>query len=286
MKFHALLVALVMAMPVTIAQTTNRAEIWKPNKKGSFYIYWGWNRGAYTKSDITFWGSSYKFKLDDVIANDRQSAFKANLYFNPKTITIPQYNLRLGYYFKDKYEISFGADHMKYVMKNFQTVNMNGEIEHSGTPYDGVYDNKPMVMDTAFLMFEHTDGLNYLNIEVRRSDALFNVKHFNVSTNYGVGAGVLVPRTNTTLLGNPRHDEFHLSGYGLGLVGGLKLSFFKYFFIQGEAKYGFIHMPDIRTTYNRPGAAIDRAKQHFFFMQYNVVFGAQFQLTNRTKKQK
>jgi hypothetical protein len=260
----------------------DKIEIWKPNKKGSFYIYWGWNRGAYSKSDITFWGKSYDFKMDNVIANDRQSLFKANLYLNPSTMSIPQYNLRLGYYFKDKYEISFGADHMKYVMKPFQTVNMNGHIENSGTAYDGVYNNQAMMVDTSFLKFEHTDGLNYLNVEVRRSEALINVKCFNLSAVYGAGAGVLVPRTNTTLLGNPRHDEFHLAGYGLGLVGAIKLSFFKYFFIQSEAKYGFIHMPDIRTTRNPQ----DKAKQHFFFMQYNIVFGAQFQLTNRVKKNK
>jgi hypothetical protein len=258
----------------------DKIEIWKPNKKGSFYIYWGWNRGAYTKSDIHFKGQSYDFTLDKVIANDRQSLFKANLYFNPKTISIPQYNLRLGYYFKDKYEISFGADHMKYVMKNFQTVNMNGNIANSGTAYDGVYNNQPMYLDTSFLRFEHTDGLNYLNVEIRRSEALINVKHFNLSASYGAGAGVLVPRTNVTLLGNPRHDEFHLAGYGLGLVGAVKVNLFKYFFIQAEAKYGFIHMPDIRTTRNTD----DKASQHFFFMQYNVVFGAQLQLTNRVKK--
>lgn len=280
MKFVALLLILAFAKSPIFAQ--EKVEIWKPNKKGSFYIYWGWNREAYTKSDITFQGKSYNFKLEDVIANDRQSLFKADLYFNPATITIPQYNLRLGYYFKDKYEISFGADHMKYVMKNFQTTNINGEIANSGTPYDGVYTNQPIILDTSFLLFEHTDGLNYLNLEVRRSDALINVKHLNLSTVFGAGAGLLVPRTNTTLLGNPRNDEFHLAGYGLGLVGGLKVSFFKYFFIQGEAKYGFIHMPDIRTTRNPE----DKAKQHFFFMQYNVVFGAQFQLTNRVKKTK
>lgn len=277
MKSVALLLAITFAVPIAISQ--EKIEIWKPNKKGSFYIYWGWNRSAYTKSDITFWGKSYDFKLNNVIANDRQSLYRANLYLNPATMTIPQYNLRLGYYFKDKYEISIGADHMKYVMKNFQTVDVDGNIENSGTPYDGAYDHKPMVMDTSFLMFEHTDGLNYLNAEIRRSDALINVRGFNLSTAYGAGAGVLVPRTNTTLLGNRRHDEFHLAGYGLGLVGALKLNFFKYFFIQAEAKYGFIHMPDIRTTTD----PADKAKQHFFFMQYNVVFGAQFQLTNRVK---
>jgi hypothetical protein len=276
MKSAALLLALAIATSISIAQ---KIEIWKPNKKGSFYVYWGWNRSAYTKSDITFWGKSYDFKLNNVVANDRQSLYRANLYLNPSTMTIPQYNLRFGYYLKDKYEISIGADHMKYVMKAFQTVDMEGNIENSGTAYDGAYDHKPMVMDTSFLMFEHTDGLNYLNAEIRRSDALINVRGFNLSTAYGVGAGVLVPRTNTTLLGNRRHDEFHLAGYGLGLVGALKLNFLRYFFIQAEAKYGFIHMPDIRTTTD----PADKAKQHFFFMQYNVVFGAQFQLTNRVK---
>ena len=277
MKSAAFLLAMAFAIPIAISQ--EKIEIWKPNKKGSFYIYWGWNRSAYTKSDITFWGKSYDFKLNNVVANDRQSLYRTNLYLNPATMTIPQYNLRLGYYFKDKYEISIGADHMKYVMKNFQTVDMEGNIANSGTSYDGAYDHKPMVMDTSFLMFEHTDGLNYLNVEIRRSDALINLKGFNLSTAYGVGAGVLVPRTNTTLLGNRRHDEFHLAGYGLGLVGALKLNFLRYFFIQGEAKYGFIHMPDIRTTTD----PADKAKQHFFFKQYNVVFGAQFQLTNRVK---
>ena len=209
MKFIALTLVMSLAVGFSNAQ---KVEIWKPNKKGSFYLYWGWNREAYTKSDITFWGKSYDFKLDNVIANDRQSLYRSSLYLNPSTMTIPQYNLRFGYYFKDKYEISIGADHMKYVMKNYQNVNMNGHIENSGTPYDGEYKDHNMNLDPSFLLFEHTDGLNYLNAEVRRSDALVNVKYFNLSTAYGAGAGVLVPRTNTTILGNRRHDEFHLAG--------------------------------------------------------------------------
>lgn len=281
MKAKLLILGVFIAL-ISFGQNTDKTLVWKPNKKGAFYIYWGWNRAAYTKSNITFWGNDYNFKLDKVIANDRQSPFRAKLYFNPATMTIPQYNLRFGYYFKDKYEISFGSDHMKYVMKNFQYVNMNGHIENSGTPYDGIYDNRDMYLDSSFLLFEHTDGLNYLNVEVRRNDAFVNVKHFNLSAVYGVGAGILLPRTNTTLLNFKRYDQFHLAGYGIGLVGGIKLNFFKYFFIQSEAKYGFIHMPDIRTTEFKA----DRAKQHFFFMQYNMVFGAQFPLIREHKNQK
>lgn len=268
----AILFVLSLLTFTTFAQ--DKALVWSPNKKGSFYIYWGWNRAAYTKSDITFKGDSYEFTLHDVIGRDRQSPYRTDIYFNPKTVTIPQYNLRLGYYFKDKYEISVGADHMKYVMKNDQTVKMDGYIQNSGTPYDGNYSNSDKVLTRDFLLYEHTDGLNYLNVEVRRSDLIWGKKWFTASANYGLGAGALMPKTNATLLANKRNDEFHLAGWGTAVVGSVKFNFFKYFFLQVEAKYGFIHMPDVRTT----EFSADRAKQHFWFMQYNATFGAQFQL--------
>lgn len=276
----AVLIVLSFITLSTFAQ--DKSLVWTPHKKGTFYIYWGWNRGAYTKSDITFTGNDYNFTLHKVIANDRQSPFRTNIYFNPKNITIPQYNLRLGYYFKDKYEISFGSDHMKYVMKNDQTVKMDGSIQNSGTSHDGTYNNSDKVLTRDFLLFEHTDGLNYLNIEVRRSDLIWEKKWFTFSGNYGIGAGALMPKTNCTLLANKRNDEFHLAGWGTGIVGSLKFNFFKYFFLQCEAKYGFIAMPDIRTT----EFTADRAKQHFWFMQYNATFGAQFPLFNPDKKTK
>lgn len=271
---------LLMAFITFSGLSQEGAKLWSPHKKGSFYIYWGWNRAAYTKSDISFSGDYYNFTLHNVIANDRQSPYRTNIYLNPGEMTIPQYNLRLGYYFKDKYQISLGVDHMKYVMKNDQTVKMDGHIENSGTPYDGVYNNSDKVLTRDFLLFEHTDGLNYLNAEIRRSDRIWGKKWFTLSTNYGLGLGALMPRTNTTLLNNPRYDEFHLAGWGFGIVGAVRMNFFKYFFIQSEAKYGFVDMPDIRTTMHTS----DRAKQHFWFMQYNITFGAQFQLFNRESK--
>lgn len=272
------LITCVLLFLIVISSTVIGQEAERlPNEKGTFYIYWGWNRGAFTNSDIHFSGTDYDFELKDVIANDRQSPYRTNLYLNPTQMTIPQYNLRLGYYFKDKYQVSIGVDHMKYVMKNDQTVKIDGQIANSGTAYDGNYANQDITLTKNFLQFEHTDGLNYLNTEIRRTDVLYSRKNFSVSVEEGAGIGALMPRTNTTLLNNQRYDQFHLAGYGLGVVGGLNLTFFKYFFIQSELKGGFIHMPDIRTTMYKE----DRASQHFFFVQYNLLFGARFKITNR-----
>ena len=250
-------------------------------RKGNFFIYWGWNRAAYTTSDIHFSGNDYDFTLENVVAKDRQSPFSAKLYFSPNTLSIPQYNLRIGYFFHDKYNISIGAEHMKYVMEQFQTVKINGTIAN-GTAFDGTYNDSDIEMSEDFLKFEHTDGLNYENIEVRRFDVLFGRKNFSFAANEGLGIGVLVPRTNTTLMNNARYDEFHLAGYGLSAVLSLNATFFKYFFVQMEWKGGFIHMPDIRTTMYKS----DRASQHFLFSQYNMVFGANFRIPSKKNSEK
>lgn len=265
-------------------QVQGQFEFVKDNyyKKGNFFLYWGWNRAAYTTSDIHFTGDNYDFELSDVVAKDRQSAFDAKLYFNPSSITIPQYNFRIGYFFHDKYNISIGADHMKYVMQNYQTVKINGHISNTGTAYDGTYDNEDINLKPEFLLFEHTDGLNYENIEVRRFDVLFGRKQFSFSANEGLGLGVLVPRTNTTLLNNPRYDEFHFAGYGASVILSLNMTFFKYFFIQSEWKGGFIHMPSIRTTMNKS----DNASQAFLFSQYNMVFGFNFRIPSKKNSEK
>ena len=243
-------------------------------KRGSFYFYWGWNRAYYAPSTLRFHGNTYDFQLYDVVAVDRQSPFSASLYLNPKKITVPQYNARIGYYFKNGLQFSLGVDHMKYVMLHDQPSTINGYIYNSGTPYDGVYTNQDFLISQDFLKFEHTDGLNYINAELRKSKVLFQTRWFQPILHYGGGVGAMLPKTNATLMSNPRYDAFHLAGYGVDGVFALQCLFFKYFFIQGEAKMGFIHMPDIRTTMHRS----DRASQMILYTQFNVNFGLRFSL--------
>lgn len=250
--------------------------------KNKFYIYWGWNRSWYSKSDISFQGNNYDFTLKKVVAKDRQSPFALDPYFHPLKVTIPQTNFRIGYFFKNNWNVSFGMDHMKYVVQQNQTVNITGNIQNTNSNYNGVYNNDLIKIKSGFLEFEHTDGLNYVNVEIRRLDnlvslTLFKCANIDINIMEGFGIGALYPRTNATLLGNKRYDEFQLSGYGLGPLIGLNTTFFDCFFIQSELKGGFINMTDIRTTENNS----DRAKQHFFFLQSNFIVGANFKFKNR-----
>ncbi|WKD86808.1 hypothetical protein KCTC32516_02188 [Polaribacter huanghezhanensis] len=250
----------------------------KVSNKGKFYVYWGWNRGTYSNSDIRFKGENYDFTLSDVTANDRPTKFGINPYFRLDRITIPQTNYRIGYFFKENYTISIGVDHMKYVMNANQNVLINGTI-NTGSSYDKVYTNENIQLVENFLTFEHTDGLNYINAAVNRFDDFsyligLNSENFQINLTEGLGAGILFPKTNTKLLGKERHDDFHISGWGVSASVGLNITFLKHFFIQSDVKAGYINMSDIRTT----KSASDTASQSFYFIENTILLGGRFRL--------
>lgn len=253
-------------------------EKYTAHNKGKFFVSWGGNRESYSKSDIHFKGDDYDFTLYDVQAGDKPKGWHID-YVNPARMTIPQTNFRLGYFISDHYSITLGVDHMKYVMAQNQAVDFSGNYPNAGT-YGETLPNDQVFLTKEFLTFEHTDGLNYVHTEVSRFDDISKLFRINntdkiqVNITEGLGAGVLYPKTNTQLLGRERHDDFHISGYGLSAKAGINITFFKYFYIQGELKGGYINMPDIRTT----KSASDSASQHFMFFQRIIAFGGIFRI--------
>ena len=263
----------------TIAQeTTEIRGKYSTHNKGKFFISWGGNRDSYSKSDITFQGKDYDFTLENVQAHDKPKGWHVD-YINPARMTIPQTNFRMGYFMNDHYSVAIGVDHMKYVMSQNKAVDINGYYPNPGS-YDELLGNNQVLLTEEFLKYEHTDGLNYVNTELSRHDdisSIFkigNTDKIQVNLTEGVGLGLLYPKTNTTLLGKERHDDFHVSGYGTSLKAGLNVTFFKHFYIQGELKGGYINMQDIRTTEN----AEDSASQDFFFFQRIIAAGGIFRI--------
>ncbi|MDT0294469.1 hypothetical protein ACFQ3R_11895 [Mesonia ostreae] len=263
--------------------TTGLTDLYTSHNKGKIFVNWGWNRGYFTKSDIHFTGSDYDFTIKNAKAHDKPKPITFRDYLQPDRVTIPQNNYRIGYFISDHYNISVGVDHMKYVMSN-QIANVSGYINVSspvGDTYNGEYNNAPTKIDDDFLHLEHTDGLNYASFEFSRYDDLgkllgfeWNTDIFQINITEGVGVGAIVPKTNATILDRERYDQFHLAGFGLSLKQGINFTFFKHFFIQAEAKEGYINMPDIRTTQSKS----DKASQDFFYFQPTVMFGGIFRL--------
>ena len=271
MKNTLLLFLLWMATPV-ISQVKSTPSI---QNKGKFFLYWGWNRGYYSDSDITFKGADYDFTLKDVKAADKPTPFTFKDYFHPGHLSTPQTNYRIGYFFKENYTISLGVDHMKYVVAQNQNVPFEGRIDEAY----GMDLGSSVDLTAEFLKFEHTDGLNLISLEISRFDAIgaffgLDKENFQIHATEGIGLGVMLPRTNSTLLSKERYDAFHLSGFGLSARVGIDLTFYKYFFVMTELKTGYIYMPDIRTTQS----ASDSARQSFGYLQPTLVIGGRFSI--------
>jgi hypothetical protein len=270
------LLAAVFLLPISSALAQSPSDR-NTLSKNNLYIYWGWNWSSYTDSDIQFKGETYDLTLSDVTAKDRPSPFDFETYFHPMHITNPQYNVRIGYFFKDRWDISFGVDHMKYVVDQNQTVAANGFINGTGTVYDGTYNETAVVIEPGFLELEHTDGLNYVNFELRKHTLLFSYKKVELNGQLGGGLGGYMPKTDATFLNFDRNDEWHWAGFGTHLVAGLNLTFYERFFIQSEIKGGYINLPDIKTTASNS----DGAKQNFLFSQVNILIGGVIKLNKK-----
>lgn len=245
-------------------------------KKGTMFVFWGWNRAAFSKSDIHFKGNGYDFVLHNVVAHDRPSDLSWD-YINPKEVSIPQFNFRYGYFIKDNLAIVIAQDHMKYVMDQNQTVDITGNI--SDPVYANMVQNgKINLADEKFLTFEHTDGLNYVNAGVEKYKNISSKEKVEILWAYGGGLGVMFPKSNVKLFGNERSDRFHVAGFGADVRTNINFIFWKRLMARVEAKFGYINMPDVKTTLNNKP---DKASQDFVFGQINFGVGYVFNIKNK-----
>ncbi len=276
--FASLLLISIFTQVALGQESLKIKEKYTAHNKGKFFVSWGGNRETYSKSDITFKGNDYNFTLENVIAHDKPKGYTID-YINPARMTIPQTNFRMGYFINDHYSIAIGLDHMKYVMDQYKAVNLNGYYPNVGT-FGEVLPNNQVYLTPEFLQYEHTDGLNYINSEFSRHDdvsqllKINNTDKIQINLTEGIGAGIIYPKTNTTLLGKDRYDDFHTSGFGVSLKSGLNITFFKYFYIQGELKGGYINMQNIKTTKSND----DKASQEFFFFERTIAVGGIFKV--------
>lgn len=279
MKHIILCITLVfITMPAFIATAGPKP---KKNKvstiAGTLFFHWGYNRSWYTKSDIHFQGSGYDFTMANATAHDNPEKF-GKVYFNPAKLTIPQFNIRLGYNITDNWAISFGYDHMKYLFDDNNHVSLTGFV----TPgldlvsgLSGSYENYEMVTEREKFHYENSDGLNYIRAEVTRLQNIYHTKdrNFAMTALGGVSVGGILSFNDLRFAGEDTKRTISLSGYGISGHLGLRFEFFKHVYLQGNYGGGFMHQVHVK---NRPNDASAYTKQKFGYMDFSVVLGGMF----------
>jgi hypothetical protein len=206
-----------------------------PNNRATIYLTWGYQRDAYTRSDIHFRDrqtDDYDFKFYRAKAKDQPDMH--NIFRTP--LTVPQYVLNIGYIMKDRngWGFEFSWDHLKYVVRDNQQMHVKGMIREE-------YVDRDSVVTPAFVHFEHTNGNNYAMISAVKQQQLVSSRNGNhaLSLLFKAGAGGLVPKTDSFIMGNHNDGPFKLSGFVVGVSFNVRYNIYKYFYVETTVKGAF-----------------------------------------------
>ena len=246
--------------------------------KRAMFVYWGYNRSFYTDSKISFFGPGYDFSLAGVQATDRPSPDFIT-YVDPSTLTVPQFNARIGFNFKKKWALSFGYDHMKYVIVHGPTYLLSGRINPLIDPisnWSGDYNAEPVTTDESILHYENTNGMNYIRAEISHIDKLVRASNaFAIYSVSGLGAGLVLNYNDFTFAGEKSMTTLSMSGVGASAHLGIRFEFFRHFFLQANNSVGFLYQHRVKTRGNDPYAY---ARQSLGYFQSDIVLGGIFYL--------
>jgi hypothetical protein len=229
-------------------------------KSGTFYFGIGTHKIFYTKSDLHLVGNGnlpFDFTMKRVRAKDD--------FFLKRTGGAPQYDYKMGYYFTRKnFGIEFNFDHVKYFVRHDQSVRTVGTV-------NGEKVNAVLPATTYVQNFEHSDGANYALVNFVKWKNLKHSTHNknNLDWELKAGVGPVIPKTNSTIMGNHWDDHYKVAGYVVALETGIRYNFLKNLFIEPSFKGAYA---DYRHFLITDGYG----NQRWFSAQFIVSIGAQF----------
>ncbi|MFN8438678.1 MAG: hypothetical protein U0V72_13770 [Cytophagales bacterium] len=250
-------------------------------KMSGMYFQWGYNEEWYTKSNLHFrMSNGNNFVVHNVKAHQRTNF--SSIFTSPKDITVPQYNVRIGLYLNEQRTagIEINYDHTKYVVSDYQTAHVTGQI-------DGKAVDSMVVMDPkTFLHFEHTDGANFVHLNYFKQYVLKKSKVTQrplFTYIWKAGAGVNVPKTDFTWRGDRYNNQFHIAGYNISAETGARAYVFKKLFFEGTVKSGYVrYMNALVNTETSKG---NRASHGFGYFEVIATLGYQIHFNKDKNKE-
>lgn len=231
---------------------------------GSLYFSWGYNRDWYTKSDIRFKNDKsddYDFVFHNAVAHDHPSMSE---FWKFKSLTIPQYDATVGYLFHDRHDLGIEVswNHLKYVVDDYQVMHMTGEVR-------GHHIDADTLVTPDFVHLQHTNGNNYLMVNLVKRWQLRAGRHLALSAITKVGSGPMISYTISTIFNSHAEGPFHYEGWVAGTSVGLKLDVFRYFFLQSDMQGAYARYTNSYIGADRQG----RVTHQFGSAQLIYAFG-------------
>jgi hypothetical protein len=274
-----LLAFMVVSYSFTFAQYS---KVQTSSDKNTFFLYYGYNRTVYSKSNIQFTGQGYDFTMSGATAQDNPAAFTQDNYFGSRAFTASQFNLRAGYYYKKGWAISGGVDHFKYVFNDNNQVELSGNVDQGTdtvTNLSGEYSGEEFQSNRK--TFHYVNRINYLRLDLSRSFELFAAgrkRSFVITGHLGGGFGALISDNDFNFAGKHSRSTVAFSGFGITASSGLRFEFFRHLFIQTNLNGGLQKQTRLGTRGSDP---YSYAKQAYGYAEWNAVIGFLFHIKGK-----
>ena len=224
-----------------------------------FFVSWGYNGDGYSRSDIHFSQPSLgnDFTLKGVKAHDSKAW--PDLFSHG--LTVPQYNVRAGIFFNEKWGFEMAMDHIKWIVTQDQQVRLTGTL--NGQPADG-----DVVLTEDVLKYQLNNGANPIFFNVLRRFPLAGQsrKTGYLTAMLKAGAGFAVPHTENTLFGVPNDPGFQFfQGWTMDAGAAVRAHVWRFIYVEFEDKFVYARYFGVNVDQGKAGHSIKVNEWSFHF---------------------
>ena len=251
--------AIVAQQPTAAAPAQTAA----PTTGREFFFSWGYNGDSYGRSDLHInqppLGND--FTLENVQARDSKGW--TDLFDH--SLTVPQYNVRFGMFFNERWGVEVALDHVKWIVRQDQQVRMTGTL--NGAPV-----NADVTLTEDVIKYQLNNGANPIFINLIRRVHLIGepgrLGHLVFLAK--AGGGFAMPHTENTLFGQPNEKGFQFfQGWNVDAVAAVRLHIWKPIYFEFEDKLLYARYFGVNVD---QGEARHSVKANEFTFSFGVTF--------------
>jgi len=261
------LVLFVLFTPVVNGQRKKKLNT---NNKGTLFGQVGYNRSAYSSTDIALEGSDYSIQLKEAMVDDNLEGKPMANFFSSSS---PQISAKLGFFIANKLAITASFDRYNTFFQEKQTVTLDGTFAPgSNSEFSGSYDNESTAINRNQFNIAQRSGINYFAIGVQRNDQWYKSRKatFEFQTLCGAQIGGLFTQIDYTYDGYTTQEISSLSGFGLSLNAGIRLAFIQHIYVQLEVRGGWLNQNQIKLS--QSGSVMGKQVVGFFSPAISIGF--------------
>lgn len=241
------------AQPGTKAATPGR----------EFFVSWGYNGDSYTKSDLHINQPSLGNEFTLVAVRARDSKAWTSLFSH--SLFVPQYNVRAGVFFNERWGVELALDHFKWIVRQDQEVRMTGTL--NGAAVDAQVTLTPDV-----LRYQLNNGANPVFVNLIRRVRLRGERGRtgNISFLAKAGGGFAMPHTENVLFGQPNDKGFQFfHGWDMDAAVAVRMHILKRLYFEFEEKALYVRYFGVKVD---RGTARHSVKASEFTFNFGMAF--------------